>query len=217
MSFLLGFVAPSFGQSPRTQRAESSLHITVRVYNSAQISPAQLADAEAQATILLQDTGVATVWLDCTMLAAGSPNDPACAQPFRSTDLALAVVDRLPSRVPVLRKTTLGFSLIPAVGFGHNAYVSADRAWQLAQDQEIPLELVLGYAVAHELGHLVLGLNAHWATGLMRAEWDTEDLRRATQGSLRFTAQQSAQIRAGALARQQGRRSLGCVVGKPDK
>lgn len=206
LSFILGSGLPNFSQSPHSEEAESPLRITVRVYNSARLPAGQLARAEAQATVLLHDAGVETIWLDCTVVAADTQNDPACTQPFRGTDLALALLDRLPSRVPAVGKTTLGFSVVPGVGFGHNAYVSVDRAQQLAQDDKISLEAVLGSAAAHEIGHLLLVSNGHSVSGLMRAEWDTQDLRRVAQGSLLFTAQESARMRVSVLARQQGSR-----------
>src|ERR1700682_765215 len=44
---------------------------------------------------------------------------------------------------------------------------------------------LLGHAMAHELGHLLLGSNSHSVRGIMCAEWRTADLIRMTQGSNR--------------------------------
>jgi hypothetical protein len=52
----------------------------------------------------------------------------------------------------------------------------------------------LGYAIAHETGHL-LGLR-HSEFGIMRAAWRPNDLLNLAYGDLAFTAQQSAIIRS---------------------
>ena len=54
----------------------------------------------------------------------------------------------------------------------------------------------LGSIVAHELGHNLLGPNAHAIVGIMRATLLQEDWGKAAQGTLGFTRSQSQQIRA---------------------
>jgi hypothetical protein len=57
----------------------------------------------------------------------------------------------------------------------------------------------LGFVIVHEIGHLLLG-NAHSEEGIMRANWTSRDLRRATQGQLRFTAEQVRRMRVTAIS-----------------
>ena len=54
---------------------------------------------------------------------------------------------------------------------------------------------MLAHVMAHEVGHLLLP-HGHSATGLMRANWDAADLRRAVYRQLNFTAEQAELIRA---------------------
>ena len=49
----------------------------------------------------------------------------------------------------------------------------------------------LGFAVAHEVGHLLLGTNAHGAAGLMRAVWSRSELQRNDPADWLFTAGES--------------------------
>ena len=49
--------------------------------------------------------------------------------------------------------------------------------------------------MAHELGHLLLGSNAHSSTGIMRAHWQGEELHRLSRGSLEFTSEQADHMR----------------------
>ena len=58
------------------------------------------------------------------------------------------------------------------------ATIFVDSVELIASLSEIDATLLLGRAIAHELGHLLLGTNAHSVRGLMRAV-DTADVRRA--------------------------------------
>ena len=51
------------------------------------------------------------------------------------------------------------------------------------------------HAMAHELGHLLLPYG-HSATGLMRANWDEADRRRAVRRQMNCTPEQAESIRA---------------------
>ena len=53
----------------------------------------------------------------------------------------------------------------------------------------------LGYVIAHELGHIMLGANAHAFVGIMRGALRPEDWEKAAQGTLGFTNSQNQQIR----------------------
>jgi hypothetical protein len=79
------------------------------------------------------------------------------------------------------------------------AYVFFSRIQQQAELGELPLEIVLSHAVAHELGHLLLGSNSHAVRGLMQSRWSSEQMRKATQGNLQFTPDQARLIRMQAL------------------
>jgi hypothetical protein len=52
--------------------------------------------------------------------------------------------------------------------------------------------VVLGDAMAHELGHLLLGVSSHAPRGVMKAEWHSEELEQAAQGTLIFHGKSAA-------------------------
>ena len=54
---------------------------------------------------------------------------------------------------------------------------------------------------SHEIGHLLLGLNAHSASGIMQAEWRREQLNRILKNQLVFTPAQAKIMRAEAAIR----------------
>jgi hypothetical protein len=55
---------------------------------------------------------------------------------------------------------------------------------------------LLGAAIAHELGHLLLGKDSHAAAGLMRLVWTAGELAAASKGRLTFTEEQGRRLRA---------------------
>ena len=57
--------------------------------------------------------------------------------------------------------------------------------------------------MAHELGHLLLGANAHSKWGLMRARWTREDLVAADRGELSFSNSERIRIHNALIARYQ--------------
>ena len=79
------------------------------------------------------------------------------------------------------------------------ANVYADRARELADRREF--EVILGWVIAHELGHLLLGRNAHSAAGIMRARWRAQDLKPSRQAAMLFLPAEAKRIRAQVLAR----------------
>jgi hypothetical protein len=66
-----------------------------------------------------------------------------------------------------------------------------------ASSRELHLEFgaLLGCALAHELGHMLLPLHAHSETGIMRAAWDAAHVSVGTSDYLHFTPWQARMIR----------------------
>jgi hypothetical protein len=57
---------------------------------------------------------------------------------------------------------------------------------------DLPAHLMLSVALVHEIGHLLLDSDDHAPSGIMRAEWDQDDLNTIRRGQFHFT---SGQIR----------------------
>ena len=70
------------------------------------------------------------------------------------------------------------------------AYVFYPRLESAARLRDRPVGLVVGAAMAHEVGHLLLPKNSHSNVGIMREDLDLKSLR-----PLGFTPAQSAEIR----------------------
>ena len=82
---------------------------------------------------------------------------------------------------------TVGF----AIPGSQAANVIYERIRQIARRRHVASGLLLGYVIAHELGHLLLPAHSHSSSGLMRPDLDME---RAATKKLRLTADQIALI-----------------------
>jgi hypothetical protein len=63
-------------------------------------------------------------------------------------------------------------------------------------DRHVSMSKILGHAIAHEVGHLLLNQQVHSPQGIMRGEWGLTDLRDINCGVLLFTAQQAEVLRS---------------------
>jgi hypothetical protein len=78
---------------------------------------------------------------------------------------------------------------------GKNLWIFYPRITAYSGELGMDASRLLGYVIAHELGHLLLPHGAHSLAGVMRAEWDPVQVRHAVQGILTFTADQAGLIR----------------------
>ena len=93
-----------------------------------------------------------------------------------------------------------GLAFLSAEGTGCYSDVFYDRATELQSAWNVDLSDILGSVMAHELGHLLLGSNAHASAGIMEARWKDEELNRMARGNLLFTAEQANNMRAKLIA-----------------
>ena len=76
-------------------------------------------------------------------------------------------------------------------GPGSEAALAYDRIKDLARSWDADPRQLLGFAAAHELGHLLLRMPGHSRTGrCMRAAWNPEELRRAARGEFVFAPEE---------------------------
>lgn len=95
---------------------------------------------------------------------------------------------------------SFGAAFLGRNGTGQYADVFYGRVFELHRDRNVPVPEVLGHVVAHEIGHLLLGLDAHSISGIMRALWEAEELKAMERGRLVFSSQQSELMRARLIA-----------------
>jgi len=65
----------------------------------------------------------------------------------------------------------------------------------LARRAQYPRASLLGRAIAHEIGHLLLRSNAHTESGLMREVWTAEQVVRNRREDWTFSPDQNGDLR----------------------
>ena len=88
----------------------------------------------------------------------------------------------------------LAVAIAPDTGCGRIAYAIWPRVQAFARAERVSEAAVLGRVLAHEVGHLLLGQQAHSDRGIMRASWNQRDFT-AIADRAAFTPEQAARIR----------------------
>lgn len=179
------------------------LRITLRVYNFPKLPHPWLASAEEAATVIFHRAGIDVTWLDCPLSSSELQEYPACTPEIGFTDFAVRILTRSMVKRISFPEQTLGFGLACADDrrgcyadvFYHRVAELGERGWGM------PAYEILGYAMAHEVGHLLLGPNSHSPTGIMRATWDARELQAMSHRRLMFTPAEGQRMRAGVLTR----------------
>jgi hypothetical protein len=175
---------------PGTARAERVVpQVNVSVYNDAGVSSATLRRAQQQAGRILRMAGLNVAWIDSQSRNASRHDQHG--GPLYTTEFSLRIVPHSGN----LADRVFGVSFLGADGSGRYGDIFYDTAERLTETAHINLADVLGHVIAHELGHLLLGTNAHSPEGIMRPHWSSDELRSLARGRLLFMPQQAQSIR----------------------
>jgi hypothetical protein len=200
----VGVSIPSHAQPPSMKPAstEPELTITLRVYNYAHLETAVLAESEAVVAAIFRQAGVDTVWIDCPLSPAESASYPTCRKEMGTTDFVLRILTPPMAMKTGTRDDPLGYAPQcpedePACPLSIFYY----RIDGLAATGHARTERLLGHAIAHEIGHLLLGSRAHSPAGIMRGIWSHDDLKSMAWRYLVFTPDQRDLLRASLVRR----------------
>jgi len=205
-AILTGICSVSQTAMAGTVKMQPGLKITLNVYNWAHVDSETLNRAEQEATRIYREIGIETVWVDRSV-DEQQQNSAA----HRASEIYVNIVPQTSEGLGLL---TNALGIAPGAGRNRGRlYVCYDRVESLFRKQIAgtargktyrwaTTAQILGYALAHEIGHL-LGLDAHSEHGIMRAAWSPTDLLNLGFGDLAFTAQQAAVIRTEVELRQQ--------------
>jgi predicted Zn-dependent protease len=147
-----------------------AVHISVAICGAAQVPPALLEKAEAIAADVYRDIGVAIEWSE-------------------ECDGAAFAVQLIPTSAAEVDVSDVTFGY--AEPGGSAATILYDRLVKFSRHCGVKRDVLLGYTIAHELGHLLLPPQSHSNEGVMRPNLDIEQ---ANAKRLRFTGQQAALI-----------------------
>ena len=154
-----------------------TISITVRLRNDAGISESVIGLARAAAVKVFSAAGVQLVFV------------------ARTPHLTIVLLSADGGRRMHQVAEMMGFAPSSGGQGGRIAYVLSDLVEQFSHTRGTDMATVLGAAVAHELGHLLLPSNVHTMSGLMRKDWRLRDFQNAREGLPLLTPQQVTDVR----------------------
>ena len=176
--------------------------LLIRVYDTTTLTPERRAAALAETTRVLEDALISPDWRVCS-------SAQRCDDPRRTGELVLRIVPTAPAaadpgassiatrRAPDAPGLALAFAVVhPRTRLGALATVVLDRVQHVASRTGVDIDLLLGRAIAHEIGHLLLGTSGHRADGLMREAWTDHELVLDRPGDFRFAVTDRPALRA---------------------
>jgi len=184
--------------------------LTVHVYNYAGVDTKSLANAEKTTTEIFRRLGVECRWADVDLDRKKNHENQAGQESYDPADISQIEL-ALPPGTAAQSQTWAEDAMGLAAGRGPDRtqiYVFYSklqpfvRALINGQVDTINSDaypsgpVIMGHVIAHELGHILLNLESHSPTGVMRADWNHKDLNDAARGLLNFTPQQAQAIRA---------------------
>jgi hypothetical protein len=169
----------------------AKLSLVVRTYDSAGVAGRVLEHARQTAGITLAAVGIEPIWRPC--------HAQGCISKPKPHEIEVRIVKATALSEP----GSLGFAAVDvAERAGTLATIYVDRVDALAAQAGADRGELLGRAIAHEIGHLMLGTVDHPRYGLMRATWKADELRRDMPLDWIFSEAQGAEMRQRLTARR---------------
>ncbi|HEY7305461.1 MAG TPA: hypothetical protein VH601_15160 [Bryobacteraceae bacterium] len=162
----------------------------VRIFNLARVPERDLVRAKAEVGRIFADGGIDVHWAegdlhDRSSLAedfSAANSEAGCTGEANRSELRVQLLAHLPYGMPA---GTLGFSL-PCAKFGMDSTIFVDQCEAVSYQVRPTFAKVLGDAIAHELGHVLLRSGQHSGSGLMRARWDKATWLNVAVGQVRM-------------------------------
>jgi len=209
--FLLQMVTCEPASAARKQAGEAESPqipaLTVRLYDYSAAPRQVLVEAGRQASRVFAKAGIEVAWADCSVSDGGSPRSPICDQAPSPQVIFVRMLSRAAAQRYRVPKSWFGFAQQATGEHEHGVHATLfyDRAEQeqrRATGIEISVGQLLGYVIAHEVGHLLLGVGSHAPAGIMRVPWRKKELLQITRGELGFSSVERQTLRANVLNRR---------------
>jgi hypothetical protein len=180
--------------------------LVLSVFNNASVPAEILAQGELRAAYILSQAGIQVEWLNCPVKGLPVPDQ------FERPSLcsSIAYPSHLSVRILYMGKSVrgdiFGEAFTNSTGKGTHINLYYAHLAESGACRVLSEGALLGYVIAHEVGHLLLGTDSHFREGIMQGHWEKMQLRDAARGNLQFTPQQAASMReclAGDLKRQE--------------
>lgn len=182
------------GAQPATpSRSDADLSVTVRIHDYAHVPGDLLSRASDQVTRLYETIGVHTTWYDVLQFPLKRARSRGEDANLPLAQLTINILTpEMASRRPI-QADVLGFAVVPQDGMGRIAYVIYDRVHRVAAGAAASDVDLLGFVLAHEIGHL-LGLRS--PDGLLKCHWDRLEVRQMNVRNVEIQPFEAQRIRS---------------------
>jgi hypothetical protein len=171
--------------------------LLIVVYDKAHVGSKTMERSERLAGTIVLKAGIQSSWDAGPVEDLGNLGMDFTAYPGRECQaepisgiLRLQILSHAPGG---LAAQALGFSL-PCARRGVQVTIYADRVADVSETGGPTFGRVLAYAMAHELGHVLLHSDRHEDTGLMKDIWSKSDWQRAAVSVISFSPSEARQI-----------------------
>jgi hypothetical protein len=183
---------------PRHQNRPS---LVVRTYSGYGAPGEDLAAARTHVEAIFGGAGIDVLWRDCWRKETEASVPAECLQPLRPGEVMLRLLQTL--EPPNKHFVSLGSAIVKLHARPpYLATVFVDLAAMVARHANIDFRTLLGRAIAHEIGHLLLDSTHHADHGLMRAFWSHAELCKNDPADWVFRQDEAVTIRAAAANRR---------------
>ena len=189
-SIWFGILLLNIVASAGAQVGAPASQVTVSVHNDAHVPLDTLVSAESTASRVFREAGLNVEWMNCIGVGNHGSASP-CTKAAYPTYLHIRIV----ARARNLPGTTFGIAYLSADGSGCYSSAFLEPIVHLNAIRGQGVAPVLGHVMAHEIAHLLLGTNSHAAEGIMRAQWQRDELLSASRGELLFSPRESQVMR----------------------
>jgi hypothetical protein len=162
--------------------------MNVSVCNLNNVRESVVASAKAETEAVYRSAGVGIVWRDC-----GDFSSPA-SQALEPWFVIRLRTDKPPRTTGPVSLDVMGRAFVAEAGAGYmaDAYYQAIQA--LAERYQGDAGALLGFVMAHEIGHLLLG-PGHAPDGVMRSGWSRREMEALRHRWLTFNKRETPRIR----------------------
>jgi hypothetical protein len=195
-SIVLGFLIPLGSWASDDANSTARLSMTVRLYNTSSASERDLKEMKESASRVFSHSGIDIEWFPCE---PGPRDSAVCTDhggPENRTIIFAQLID-----VPVQRKQGRNQTRPALLGRVNHVAASVAVFYTTARTMEqdaqgiVTKGQILGYALAHEIGHLLLGSNDHSLAGIMKETFGRNELSDMGMERLLFTSAEVRSIR----------------------
>jgi hypothetical protein len=172
----------------------AQITLDVRVYDWASVPAPTLDQASGVVVRIFRASGIEVRWIIGTLDSPEARHEIRMEPPRPGReqqaicdarqDIALSI---LPHSSSTIGRGLLGYAE-PLAPEGINATVFFRRVAAAAEEHGVPAAVLLGHAIAHEIGHVLLRTASHRKSGIMSGGWGEAEFREIRTWGMFFTA-----------------------------